>query len=635
MRVPPISRHLSNYTNILQSSSESMITKKKRKEWLDSSGNKVPRRRLDHSRSSKVSGANPSKGTLPDMKSSQLQLNQPVDSNSSRFLAPIRSSKNGAQTSILSNFSQDKCFPMHLTHSPLSTLTGQQQLSSIKHGSTSSLIHLSPLGQQQLSSIKHGSTSSLPLCTEQLKTKVNDEFNLTDDNSSVEDAHKGKTVSATLDNIGTNNSMEELANVTTSSSGSFTVHKRHTFSSAAAAGLPVVDGNFSCSNEKKAIFQEPTDEHSKANGHKNTILLTNFLHLHHNTRIDVLKPEKELTVPPSVQRLKEKLVPILAGFNSAEAKLEAQVTALVDRVCPRQSREIKRIQSEISKPKSPAGNIVSSVVTNNGIEGIPTINDSSSTHSEVTKPDGTDLAGLEYHDSMTSLEQFERDEQLALQQATPNNSEQLEIKSAALVSVTQFCSDITNKSSQQTQQLQSYHDGGADATFQDSTCNVYSKGEVDNFNSTSNVGGTSKIARVHAEEEERIEENKILPSHNASDITSGNDRLGIDGDKIANGVRRHGAGGDGRYDGRHGAGGDEQHEAGDVGRYGAGMGFSQDNPGSVVNGNSWYTTYQDTTYQEPRTAPKTDDRSVDSGSIEDATAGECRYSISSLESVSG
>lgn len=347
LRVPPISKHLRTHTGILHSASESNITKKKRREWAESSGSGGPHRRLDRSWSTKEPRHDATNFTLPEVKSSQVQPDRPVDTSFINFKAPIRSSTNPLQTSILARFKQERGLPVELTHSQSFPLPSRPVTTS-----THPFPSPSPSPSNSSSSSQLGEANITK--TEKVKSKSSTASERRDqgresflESETTSDAHADekevfKPEEKEGASITSQNNLEAASDSPISSSGSFTVHKRHTFSSAAAAGLPVVDRNYSCSSDKKAVFQDQSqDQPGGAEDGKNAILLTNFLELHHSHSQENLgcesTTEVELTVPPFIQNLKKKLTPILAGLSSAEAKLEARVTLELYRVYPNQS----------------------------------------------------------------------------------------------------------------------------------------------------------------------------------------------------------------------------------------------------------------------------------------------------------
>ena len=401
--------------------------KRKRKEWLEASGSRALRRRLDCPQNGKPPSNNDGSDlTLPEINMVQFHGDPNTDSNLTSFMAPIRNSLNPTQTSVLARFKKERDLPAEVTHSLSFPFAGGHPSSAIV--SSSSMGHLTPHDagnsgesfSNQGRSLHQGGVEKL------------DDGDLSKRETGEEERHVCKNEEGSMEAVKTPDSPSDSPDHLVSSSGSFTVHRRHTFSSAAAAGLPVVEGNHSHhASDRRAVFQEQQQEKEEndengvtGNSRKNTILLTHFLQLHHSHSREGVDGEStpadvELAIPPSVQNLRKKLAPILDGFNSEESNLRAKVTIELHRLLPSSSPSGDEEKSlEISKSStfvSVAEHDDSHVDTENcAVDSRSSV--ATNMNSELNSRNKT---GSGYQKVTASLEQFEKDEQLVLQQASP------------------------------------------------------------------------------------------------------------------------------------------------------------------------------------------------------------------------
>ena len=409
LRVPSISKHMNSQMNISHSASESSI--RKRKEWLEPAGRRSHHIKMDHSQITKESDT-ASKLTLPDVKNIHQEI--VVDSNFTRFRPPIRSSVNPVQTSILARFKKERGLSGELIHSQ-SFPFAARSLTSAVHSSSS-------LGDPMLHSSKKVKAGSL-----EVVQRLSPSGDLLASNSLVDDRESFRHEGARKSSSTVETSGEDAADSHVSSSGSFTVHKRHTFSSATAAGLPVVDRNFSCTSEKRrTIFQQQSADQPKTDDHKNTILLHNFLELHHSHSQENMgceySPVVELAIPLNAQKLRQKLIPIFSSLNSKEDTVEAKVMVELCRVFSKQPCENNETSVNFNLTTFPSkddkdGSNNAAVKT----EGMSLENENTcSTHkNKQPQLNPASESPLGYRRITASLEQFERDELLVLQQVTP------------------------------------------------------------------------------------------------------------------------------------------------------------------------------------------------------------------------
>ena len=142
---------------------------------------------------------------------------------------------------------------------------------------------------------------------------------------------------------------EELTDTQLFTSESFTVHKRHTYATASAAGLPIVETSFKSdtqANDKSApryeeitattspadkgdiISQKTPPELMLAGSSSNLINLTKLLerHLqHNNARWNYNTQARRDTIPPNVRELRLKVASVIDSLQSENLHLESEV----------------------------------------------------------------------------------------------------------------------------------------------------------------------------------------------------------------------------------------------------------------------------------------------------------------------
>jgi len=404
--------------------------KRKRKEWLEASGNRALRRRLDGPQSSKTSSNNGSGLTLPKVKMTQFQVDSTTaSSHLTSFMAPIRNSQNPVQTSVLARFKKERDLPAEVTHSQSFPFAGGRlPRSAVLSSSSLSQLALHEAGNSGENSSSRGGIQNLG---GGVRPDHGDPSIGESTSGEQQNLCKAEVTSKEPDK--TSESPSNQSDLLVSSSGSFTVHRKHTFSSAAAAGLPVVEGNYSHhASDRRTVFQdqeegekEDNGEAGTSDGRKNTILLTHFLQLHHGhgreSSVDwESTPDVELVVPPSVENLKKKLAPILDSFNSEESDLRAKVTVELHRVFPNFSGGEEE-PLEISK-SSKFISVTNSDSAHAEIENSTEDSQSTVATTMSTKSKSRNKLGLGYQKVTASLEQFERNEQLVLQHTAGNQA---------------------------------------------------------------------------------------------------------------------------------------------------------------------------------------------------------------------
>lgn len=195
--------------------------------------------------------------------------------------------------------------------------------------------------------------------------------------------------------------------------GSFTLNKQHTYASASAAGLPIINDNDKPSSanvdEKPSMSDpcmskmQPNSGNMKANNE--TIMLTNLLH--GGLTYTISSHDQEQPIPANVKKLRENLRSFITGLQSDSVHMERE--SMIQR--------LKLYHPGKGKNNADPDLLISEATPS---ESVPIMNDAGKTTDVDLKasvslptlhcnPSPAETAHL-HRGTTASLEQFERDE---------------------------------------------------------------------------------------------------------------------------------------------------------------------------------------------------------------------------------
>lgn len=428
---------------------------------------RYPPQILDHSESTetaivlpKLNGSEPGSSRTTIISRKKLaKLSSPSAEphmDSTIFDAPLRSSLDMQQVSALPAFRRDKISQTKDTHSQSSPLLNMNMplIPSIKRHSSQNKPILSidsVMLKEQMNDIQMmGSFVRRPMCLLEHSAGMRDNTTnspcisriyecttkqgLEECDSSESGSLSLQCKDATL-TMSESTIVEELTGSQCFMRESFTVDKQHTYATANAAGLPIVDtrvksdrvsyyledksapryekviANTSSSDKGIKMGQNTPPELLFDSG-SDVIILTNLLDLHHYHDSAGWKyntPAKRDATPPNVRKLKENLIPVIAGLQSQIFHLESEVML--------QMLKLHSKKNTNGEETSVGGNIPASAAFSLSKTAF---GDGGSTTTALDKDDPLAIVtGAGFQKVTASLELFEKDEELILQQDTP------------------------------------------------------------------------------------------------------------------------------------------------------------------------------------------------------------------------
>lgn len=221
--------------------------------------------------------------------------------------------------------------------------------------------------------------------------------------------------------------------------GSFTLDKQHTYASANAAGLPIINNREEPAKESPETSQtepslptatttapRPSNQDSKHSSiasvskmDNGMIMLTDMLQLHHDGWIYSIPAHKTKLpdVPPSVRDLKVSLMPVLQSLQTKDTYMESAAMMHRLRIQPEAAKMVDNKEVSASNNSSAQPVVTHNVVTSTA--------SSSGTGSSALVQESTEHQPINAHQlvkTSASLEQFENDEMLVKLQASPGSS---------------------------------------------------------------------------------------------------------------------------------------------------------------------------------------------------------------------
>lgn len=207
--------------------------------------------------------------------------------------------------------------------------------------------------------------------------------------------------------------------------GSFTLDKQHTFASASAAGLPIINNNH---NKKTKLADHvgeiPMSQSLTTFGQKRmnseAVMLTNLLQLHQGGATYTIATQKQ-HIPTDVKELRVNLRSFITSLQSESIDMERE--AKIQRLKLYQPNKAKSNGNQLSSTSVVVENTATSasepVVAESNTADV-NLNASVSLPALYNPPPGKVVMHLQRNPA-SSLEQFERDEFLIQLQTSPEN----------------------------------------------------------------------------------------------------------------------------------------------------------------------------------------------------------------------
>lgn len=195
---------------------------------------------------------------------------------------------------------------------------------------------------------------------------------------------------------------------------SFTLDKQHTYASASAAGLPIINDKTSTPPLQASDEPDAAEQAGRQNSSStrltlkgDTIMLTNLLQLHHGDATYTIAAQKQ-PIPPNVKELRVNLRSFISNLQSETVHMERE--AMIQRLNlyhPVEKKSERHLTTVVSGTASAPLVIAPSDTNIKAFQSVPAI-------SPHVKKSGVS--------KNPSLEQFERDEYLIRLQTSEDNN---------------------------------------------------------------------------------------------------------------------------------------------------------------------------------------------------------------------
>lgn len=365
---------------------------------------------------------------------------QSSESNFRTFKAPLRTSLSSFQSKALAAFDKDNVNKHLLTKGALSQSSPLLQVQAVPSSSRNNeLISISTDNlqiQKQMRNARDRNRGSVackknPLVVSHRSTKPNNiQSSCTEgDTVSVDAPDNGRSSPAPNGRSNPALPASSAISVPMNSSatqqvrGSFTLDKQHTYASASAAGLPIINNKDKLSVSVGGVPQPlPVTTTGQSRTNSGAMMLTNLLQLHHGGSTYTLATQKQ-PIPSDVQELRVNLRSFITSLQSESVHMERE--AKIQRLKlyqPNKARNGDRLSCMSVVVEGTAPSASEPVVTQNKTMDADLIRD---LNASVSLPD----LHIPPHHTVTqlqrnptsSLEQFERDELLIQLQTSPEH----------------------------------------------------------------------------------------------------------------------------------------------------------------------------------------------------------------------